>query len=137
MCEPDGEKSEICFFNKLSCPNAQCHDSKRKILGRFCRSIPGSVPESCGCLPPPQYLNSSGVAAAAMCMYKYTYNTHQYTAVFRWFFIEETWQCFLLQYSCVVKPVLLHWCLCCSKSAWQGGLQPGSSPEGVIAALCC
>lgn len=112
---------------------------KEKILGCFCRSVPGSAPESFVCLLAPRYLNSGGVATAPMCMYKYTYkySTCKYTGVFLWFVIEETWQRFLLQYSCVVKPVLLHECLCCSKSAWQGGLAPGPSPEGVIAELGC
>lgn len=119
------------FFSKLSCPNAQGHDLKRKILGRCCRSIPGSVPESFVRLPALRYPTSGGVAAAPMCMYKYTqqYNTYKDTAVFLWLVIGGTWQGFLLQYSCVVKPVLLHGC--CSKPAWQG------VPAGVVAEPCC
>lgn len=71
MCEPGRGKSEICFFNKLSCPNAPGCDLKRKILGCFCRGVPGSVPEL---RPPPRYPNSGGVAAAATCVYEYMCN---------------------------------------------------------------
>ena len=90
----------------------------------FCRSIPGSVPESFLCLLAPRLLNGGVVTTTPVCTYQRTYrwSTCGYRAVFLWL-AAETWPHVSLRYSSVVEPVL------CSEPARQHGLETGPVTE--------